>query len=71
MVFLASVSAGRAGREADMVFTCTEVGWQESSQAHDLKLGSPDIRRDLSKIVVLWGGKKGKKKITIYFRIFY
>lgn len=43
------------------VLTCTEVGWQESSQAHDLKFGSPDVRRDLSKIVVLWGGKKEEK----------
>ena len=40
--------------------TCTEVGWQESGQAHNLKFGSPDIRRDLSKIVVLWGEKKKK-----------
>lgn len=53
MVLLVSVSTDRTGREEDMVFTCTEVGWQESSQAHNLKLGSPDIRRDLSKIVVL------------------
>lgn len=50
-----------------MVFTCTEAGWQESSQAHNLKLGSPDIRRDLSKIVVLWGGKKGKKESQSIF----
>lgn len=50
-------------------FTCTEVGWQESSQAHNLKLGSPDIRRDLSKIVVLW--KKRGEELTICCHISY
>lgn len=64
--FLVSVPVWRTGREEDMVFTCTEVGWQESSQPHNLKLGSPDIRRDLSKIVVLWGKKKGKKNHNLF-----
>lgn len=45
-----------------MVFTCTEVGWQESSQAHNLKFGSPDVGRDLSKVVVLWA-KKTKEEL--------
>ena len=49
------------------MLTCTEVGWQESSQAHDLKFGSPDIRRDLSEIVVLW--EKGRR-ITVCLHIF-
>lgn len=49
-----------------MIFTCTEVGWQESSQAHNLKFGSPDIRRDLSKIVVLrWEEKKKEESQSI------
>lgn len=46
-----------------MVFTCTKAGGQESSQTHNLEFGSPDIRGDLGKIVVLWE-KKGGKKIS-------
>lgn len=53
-----------------MVFTCTKAGWQESSQAHDLEFGSPDIRGDLGKIVVLREKKRGEK-ITIYFHVFH
>lgn len=48
-----------------MVFTCTKVGRQECSQAHNLKFGSPDIRRDLSKIVVLWEKKRKEKSQSI------
>lgn len=50
-----------------MIFTCTKVGWQESSQAHNLKFGSPDIRRDLSKIVVLWKKKEEKSQSISIF----
>lgn len=48
------------------MLTCTEVGWQESSQAHDLKFGSPDIRRDLSEIVVLWEKEEESQSVCIF-----
>lgn len=51
------------------VFTCTKVGRQERSQAHNLKFGSPDIRCDLSKIVVLWGEEGRKERISVCFHI--
>lgn len=33
--------------------TCTEVGGEERGKADNLEFGSPYVRRDLSKVVVL------------------